>query len=257
MTDVDRATYVYGVVPASDRTEIEAGGVGREPSAVRRITLDGVAALVSDVPRGALVAARDLRAHWNVLEEVAARTTVLPIRVGTVLESDAAVVEELLAPNADHLAALLAELDGKVQVNIKGFYDEERLLREIVRETPALARMRERVQRLPQAASYYERIQLGELVSAEIDRRRARDAELVVGRLELLAEAAKAEAPTTESGAVNVAFLVRRDRLDEFSGSVDRLAADLGERVQLRYIGPLPPYSFADGGANVESAAWG
>jgi Gas vesicle synthesis protein GvpL/GvpF len=257
VTDVDHATYVYGVVPASDRRDIEARGVGREDTRVRRIAFDGVAALVSDIPRGALVAARDVRAHWSVLEEAAARATVLPVRVGTVMESDTAVVEEFLAPRADRLSTLLAELDGTVQLNIKGFYDEERLLREILQEAPAVARMRDRLRRLPSAATYYDRIQLGELVSGEIDGRRARDTELVLRRLEPLAEAARAEPPSTTNGAVNVAFLVRRDRVDEFSGAVERLAAELEGRIGIRFVGPLPPYSFADGEAMAEGAAWG
>jgi hypothetical protein len=257
VTDAPRATYVYGVVAAADSTEIQAPGVGGDKAKVRRVVLDGVAALVSDVPQGALVAARDLRAHWSVLEEAAARTTVLPVRVGTVMASDAVVADEFLAPNAERLAALLAELDGKVQLNIKGFYDEETLLREVVQQTPQVARMRRRVQALPDAAGYYDRIRLGELVSAEIDRRRARDAELVVGRLEPLAEAANAEPPNTRNGAVNAAFLVRRDRVDDFSAAVERLAAELGDRIRIRYVGPLPPYSFADGNVLVESGAWG
>ena len=257
MTDGPRATYVYGVVAADDRTEIQAAGVGGEKAEIRRVVLDGVAALVSDVPQGALVAARDLRAHWSVLEEAAARTTVLPVRLGTVMASDAAVADEFLAPNAERLAALLAELEGKVQLNIKGFYDEEKLLREVVQQTPQVARMRERVRALPAAATSYDRIRLGELVSAEIDRRRARDAEMVMGGLELLAEASRAEPPTTRNGAVNAAFLVRRDRVDDFSEAVERLAAKLGDRIRIRYVGPLPPYSFADGNVLVESGAWG
>ena len=257
MTDAPRATYVYGVVAAADRTQIHAAGVGGEKAKIRRVVLDGVAALVSDLPHGALVAARDVRAHWSVLEEAAAQTTVLPVRVGTVMESDAAVADEFLSPNAERLAALLADLDGKVQLNIKGFYDEERLLREVVREAPLVARLRERVQALPDAATYYERIRLGELVSAEIDRRRARDTQLVVGRLEHLAEAASTELPTTRNGAVNAAFLVRRDRVDDFSKAVERLGAEVGDRIRIRYVGPLPPYSFADGNALVEGGAWG
>jgi hypothetical protein len=257
VTDAPRATYVYGVVAAADKTEIQAAGVGGEKARVRRVVLDGVAALVSDVPRGALVAARDVRAHWGVLEEAAARTTVLPVRVGTVMESDAAVADEFLAPNAERLAALLADLEGKVQLNVKGFYDEELLLREVVQQTPQVARMRERVQALPEAAGYYDRIRLGELVAAEIDRRRARDAELVMGWFEPLAEAAKVEPPTTRNGAVNAAFLVRRDRVDDFSAAVERLAAELGDRIKIRYVGPLPPYSFADGNVLVEGGGWG
>jgi hypothetical protein len=254
VTDVKGGIYVYGVVLASDRTAIRSEGVDASKQ-VRRISHDGIAALVSDLPTDALSAARDLRAHWSVLEEAAARTTVLPVRFGTVMESEEAIVADFLAPNAERLGAVLAELDGSVQLSIKGYYDEERLLREVVSETPAIARMRERVQALPEAASYYDRIQLGELVAAEIDRHRDRDAESVLVRLEPLAEAAKVEPPGTKD-AFNTAFLVRRDRVDAFSDAVQELAGELGDRIRIRYVGPLPPYSFADDEATLASGAW-
>ena len=108
-----------------------------------------------------------------------------------------------------------------------------------------MARLRERVQRVPEAASYYDRIRLGELVSAEVDRRRTEDAELVLDHLEPLAVAATVQPPATQDGAVDAAFLVERRRIDEFSGAVQQLASDMGDRLSLRYVGPLPPYSFA------------
>jgi Gas vesicle synthesis protein GvpL/GvpF len=256
VTDAETAVYVYGVVPSSDRTDIEAKGVGREDGDVRRVTQGGVAALVSDLPPGALVATRDLRAHWSVLEEAAARTTILPVRFGTVMDSDEAVKEDFLRPASERLAAVLAGLEGKVQLSIKGFYDEELLLRQIVQEKPAIARMRRRVQGLPEAASYYDRISLGELVAAEVDQCRARDADLVLRRLEPIAEAARAEPPTAKDGALDTAFLVRRDQVDAFSEAVQQVAGELGDRVRIRYVGPLPPYSFADDDANLAGAAW-
>ena len=57
---------------------------------------------------------------------------VLPVRFGTAMADDRAVVEELLAPAHDELVARLAELAGKVQITVKGNFDEERLLRGVV-----------------------------------------------------------------------------------------------------------------------------
>jgi hypothetical protein len=246
------AVYVYGVVAASERTEIAAPGVGREQGAVRRVTHDGLAALVSEVPRGPLGRARDLRAHWRVLEQATTGATVLPVRFGTVMEDERAVRERFLAPNAEHLTALVEKLAGTVQVSVKASYDEERLLREVVRDSPSVARLRERVGALPKAASYYERIRLGEQVSAEVERRREADTALVLGRLEPLALGARIEPPPTPDTAVNAAFLVHRNRLDEFGRAVAELARELGERLSVRSVGPLPPYAFTD----TEATAW-
>ena len=99
MTSGDRRVYVYGIVPAAARLDIQTEGVGGGAGRLRQVREDVVAALVSDVDPGPLAAARDLRAHWAVLEEVAQSTTVLPVRFGTVMESDAAVVDRVLRPD--------------------------------------------------------------------------------------------------------------------------------------------------------------
>ena len=240
------AVYVYGIARAAEPTEVQAPGVGARQNGVRRIVHGELAALVSDVEAGPLVAARGLRAHWRVLEEAVAGATVLPVRFGTVMESDGAVVDQFLAPRHDRLVALLAELSGKVQLSVKAFYDEERLMRGVVDDSPAVAQLRERVRQRPKAATYYDRIQLGELVAGEVEQARERDGALVVSRLEPLAVATRREPLGTPDAAVNAAFLVERTRVDEFSEAVARLSDEVKDRMRVRYLGPLPPYSFTE-----------
>jgi hypothetical protein len=245
--------YVYGIAHAKERADVEAPGVGAPHAGVRRIVHRDIAALVSDIEPGPLAAARELRAHWRVLEEAISRATVLPVRFGTVLESEKTLVETFLAPRHDHLAGRLAELAGKVQLTVKASYDEEQLMRAVVEGSPAVAQLRERVRGRPEAATYYERIELGELVAGEVEKARERDTALVLDRLEPLALAARREPPSTPDGAVNAAFLVERSRVDEFSRAVAALESEVGERMKLRYLGPLPPYSFTEEEA---AAAW-
>jgi hypothetical protein len=238
------AVYVYGVLSDSDQATVSVEGV--EQAEVRTVAHAGLAALVSTLEADALAAAREVRAHWRVLEQASKDATVLPVRFGTVMEGDAAVRERLLAPNAERLAGLLEELAGRAQLNVKGEYDEEQALREVVRASPTVAALRERLRKIPEAASYYDRIRMGELVSAEVDRRREQDSTLALARLEPFAVAARAEQAASPGAAFNLAFLVEGDCVDEFSEAVGRLREELGTRVALRYVGPLPPYSFAE-----------
>jgi hypothetical protein len=249
-----KAVYVYGIAPASEPTDVKAPGVGAPQAGVRRIVHRDVAALVSDIEAGPLAAARELRAHWRVLEEATARATVLPVRFGTVMESDEAVVEQFLAPRHDHLAGQLAQLAGKVQLTVKATYEEERLMRGVVEGSPGVAKLRERIRDLPEEATYYDRIKLGELVAGEIEQVRERDTALVFGRLEPLAVAARREPPSGPEGAVSAAFLVERSRVDEFSQAVAGLEGEVKERMRLRYVGPMPPYSFTEEEAAAEWA---
>jgi Gas vesicle synthesis protein GvpL/GvpF len=246
--------YVYGVLSAADGVRVSAGGVAE--AEVRIVEHAGLAALVSTLQADALAAAREVRAHWRVLEEASKSATVIPVRFGTVMDGDTAVRERLLEPNAERLTELLRELAGRVQLNVKGDYDEERLLREIVRGSRSIATLRERVGRLPDAAGYYDRIRMGELVAAEVGKRRQQDEALALTRLEPHAVAATAEPVASEGGAFKLAFLVESGALDSFSQAVGSLRDELGERVTLRYVGPLPPYSFADTDLSAEAEAW-
>jgi hypothetical protein len=240
--------HVYGVVPAAD-------AAGPAPDGARHVVHRDVAALVGDVASERPSAAGVLRTHWRVLEEASADATVLPVRFGTVMAGDEAVVDAFLAPGHDDLASRLAEMVGKVQLTVRAFYDEESLLRGVVERSPHVARLRAQVSALPEAAAYYKRIELGQLVAAEVEQARERDTAVVLARLEPLALAARREQPSSLDAAVNTAFLVERARMDDFSRAVGELGHELSGRMRLRYAGPLPPYSFTGEDATVE-AAW-
>jgi Gas vesicle synthesis protein GvpL/GvpF len=245
MAEAEGPVYVYGILAASGEAAAPVAGVDGAP--VRAITEGRLAALVSDLEAGALAVAREVRAHWRVLEAASDQgTTVIPVRFGTVMESEQAVRDELLTPQQEHLTALLGDLSGRVQLSVKGRYDEERLMRDVVHRTPKIAALRERVRALSPQAGYYQRISLGEMVAAAVDQRREDDLRLVLDRLEPLAVRSRAEAPSGEDGAFDIAFLVERERLPEFSDGVAAVGAALDGRVAVRYVGPLPPYSFID-----------
>ena len=250
----DANVYVYGVLSGADQAGVSVEGV--EGAEVRTVEHAGLAALVSTLHADALAAARELRAHWRVLDEASRGATVLPVRFGTVMQGDAAVREQLLEPNAGRLTQLLSELAGRVQLNVKGDYDEEELLREVVRASPEVASLRDRLKTISDAAGYYDKIRLGELVAAQVGGRRQQDEALALARLEPAAVSARAEPVASEAGAFNLAFLVEAGDVDAFSEAVGRLRAELGERISLRYVGPLPPYSFADSDLSTGAPAW-
>jgi gas vesicle protein GvpL/GvpF len=252
----EHPVYVYGVVSARAPAPEGVAGVGGAALPVRRVDAAEVAALVSDVGSGTVSRAGAIRAHWRVLDDVSSRTTVLPLRFGTVMDGDAVVRDELLARNEGRLAAALTRLEGKVQLTLRAFYDEQRLLGGVVRDFPEIRELRDRLRRVPEAASYYDRIRLGELVAAAIERQRERDTEFVLNRLGGIAHAARCEDRTTQDTAVIAAFLVDRVRVDEFSAAVQRLVDEVGERMRIRYVGPSPAYSFADEEAAAEEVAW-
>jgi len=154
------AKYVYGVVRAGDLLLPKDGGINDEPVAL--VTLEGLAALTSDVPDEYLEAGRDeLLTHSRVLEQALEGGAVLPMRFGVVMPNEKSVRDQLLAPHREQLEAQLEEMDGKVEINIKGIYDEDAVLREVLAEHAEVAQLRQVIHGKPEEATYYERIRLG------------------------------------------------------------------------------------------------
>jgi hypothetical protein len=83
-------------------------------------------------------------------------------------------------------------------------------------------------------------------VAAAVEQERAAATERAQAVLAQAAEAVRVEDARTPDAAFNLSFLVARDRIDDFGAGVAALRDELGDAVELRYVGPLPPYSFAE-----------
>jgi hypothetical protein len=243
--------YVYGIVRSEAARDLTVAGVEGRP--VERVEHGPVAALVSEAPDGPVKASRrNLLAHTEVLQRVAADRCVLPMQFGMVMPSESAVADELLGAREDALLEQLTAFDHAVEVDLKVVCPEEKLLRAVVAERPELAELRESLRGRPPDATYFDRIRLGELIAGAVEEKRAALLEGVVARLEPHALSTAVSEPAHEQMLVNVAFLVERKRLGEFDRQVDALARDLGPDLISKYVGPLPPFHFVDAG----SAAW-
>jgi Gas vesicle synthesis protein GvpL/GvpF len=245
VTEPGGALYVYGVLAAAEREGLSVAGV--EGAAVRTVESNGLAALVSPVQSDVLSAAREIRAHWGVLQSACETATVLPVRFGTVLANEEAVRRQILDPNADHLRELLEQLAGCIQLTVKGEYDEDAILREVVRSSRQIATLRARVRSMPPDAGYYDRIRLGELVADQVERYRESDTQRVLEALGSSAVASHVEQVSTADAAFNLSFLVQRAKERAFSTRLGTIAEEFGDRIRIHYLGPLPPYSFTEG----------
>ncbi len=230
--------YIYGIVEA-DAPAPTGTGIGGAP--LRLIGGDGAAALVSAVGETEVqLGSEELLAHARVLGDALERGTVLPMQFGVVMEQAGEVHERLLAQHSAELREQLQALSGKVEIEIRAVYDQEQLMREIVRDHPDIARLAER----GDGASYGQQIELGERVAEAVGRAQKRDTSEIVEVLSQVAVGAEVRPPGHERVACSASFLVERERLDEFDSVLDAFADGQGGRLRFKYTGPLPPHSF-------------
>jgi hypothetical protein len=189
----------------------------------------------------------NILAHADVLQAAFGHGPVLPMRLGTAMPDEQAVVRELLAPRVEDLASRLDSLEGKAEMQVKARYAEEPLLRSVLAGDPALARAVQRNRQLPAAATHFEQIRVGEAIAAAVQARQVSDSAALLEALRPLAVAVSVAPPHHERAVLNASFLIASDQLEEFDAAVEGLSNERRDEIEFKLIGPLPPYSFADG----------
>jgi Gas vesicle synthesis protein GvpL/GvpF len=256
--------WAYGIVDADAELPLAdlRGVAGDTP--VQRVERDGLAALVSRVPRDAFDAEplrehlndlawleRVARAHEAVLDAVLHATTVVPLRLCTIYAS-AERVRAMMADDRAALTAALAFLAGREEWGVKLLLDPARV-RDHARADDEAAEASERdVVGRGEGGAYLQRRRADRALRARVDALAARAADDTHARLRAVAVDALSHPPQNRdlSGhegdmVLNAAYLVEADavdRLRERAAAVQLDLADLGARVEV--TGPWPPYNF-------------
>jgi Gas vesicle synthesis protein GvpL/GvpF len=244
-------TYIYCIARAQPFEQggspFTAPGIGGRDKPVRLLTSDDLAAVVSDAPRdGYDVTRENLLAHQRVITQAMTRSDVLPVSFGTVAESDQQVQEQLLHGAAGDLHRALAAVQGCIELDLKVLWNEERLFAEIRAENDDIRALRDSLAGQPPEATQYERIRLGQLVAAAIQRKSEEEAAALLDALEPLAVETRVNENQTDMMLLNAAFLVDKSQEQAFDATVQALGAAQAGRQIFQYVGPLPPYNFVD-----------
>ena len=243
------ATYVYGVAPAEPfvggRPPLNVAGIGGPNAPVRTIVHGDLVAVVSDVPGLEIDLSREnLLNHQRVLEEVLHRADVLPFSFGAVAGNDDEVREVLLRDAYEALHEQLDYVRGCVELEVKIFWEQERLFAEIAEENDEVRALRDAIPLLPDDEVAMEKLALGQLTEAEIEAKSTWEADGVLDVLDPIAVEVLVSPNMSDTMLLNAAFLVERAREEEFDDAVAALAEAHAGRLVFNYVGPLPPYSF-------------
>jgi hypothetical protein len=236
------AYYVYGVVHGEDRPPRGLSGLDDQPV---ELVGDGplraaVAHVAIDRPPGRR---KDLVAHSQVVDALAAAGPVVPVQFGSMV-ADVAEVQQLLDARADTFLELLESLQGREQLTLRASYREEAVLAEVVAADPEIAALRERTKDLPEEVAYPERVRLGELVARAMERKREEDTDVLLDAVLPYVDAHVLRPGTGVEHVMDVALLVDRSRTSELEEHLEGLAEAVHERIRLRLVGPMAPYDF-------------
>lgn len=235
--------YVYCIVGA--RREESYGPIGMAGGGeVHTVRYDGLAAVVSDAPLAKYPVSREnALTHQRVVEAVMARTTVLPVRFGTVAETEEEMVK-ILEERQGEFRDTLGRMRGKVELGVKAIWKPGVVFREIEEEIPAIRRLKSEIQGRPPERTHFQRIQIGEWVEAALQAKREREGREVLEALLGLCEDCRENRALHDRMLLNAAFLVSERKQPAFDGALNSLEAEKGDRMDFKYVGPVPPYNF-------------
>jgi hypothetical protein len=255
------------VLPAGEslpRGVLGVDGVGR----LERVEDGDLAAVVSRVPLSEFGAAplrenlndlewleRVARAHESVLERVLEQSTIVPLRLCTIYESEQSV-RDMLERERDSLTRALDALAGREEWGVKLIADGERLAEEARSRDSEVAALEDELGARTGGGAYMLRRRLERHVREVVDSLAGELGEEVHAQLRDWASDAVVLPPQNPelSGhegrmVLNGAYLVEAERVEGLRALVVELEErhrELGVRIEL--TGPWPPYNFLPGG---------
>jgi Gas vesicle synthesis protein GvpL/GvpF len=261
------ALWAYCVLPAGEPTPEDITGVA-DGGPLERVQARDLAALVSRVPLDEFGAEplrenlndlawleRVARAHEAVLDRALAQSTIVPLRLCTIYESEESV-REMLEREHDALTRALDALSGRQEWGVKLIADEERLAEEARAQDAEASALEDELGARTGGGAYMLRRRLERHVREAVDSLAAELAQQVHSRLQDWASDAVVLPPQNPelSGyegrmLLNGAYLVDAERVDglcELVAELEERHRALGARIEL--TGPWPPYNFLPGG---------
>lgn len=250
------ALYVYAVTEASSRAD---WGTGVDGCRVETITQDRLAALVHQSPPTPYTGSEEQVRRWviehsDVVERAwEAVGTVLPVTFDVLVAPTAemSAAERLrhwLRDHADSVHARLAALRDRAELKVELALDCAVAL-PLVSDQPELVSMRaELASRPPGVRRLLEKkLELAERVA--LDARADALAELAISRLSAIAEQSvrhrKPRRGSDERPVAALSLLVPREGVEAIGAELGALQHEHAG-LRIRFLGPWPPYSFAD-----------
>jgi hypothetical protein len=258
--------YVYCIGESAAAAELPAESLPvaiEEDAKLEWIALDKLAALVSEVPKevyseeslaehltdATWTAIRAMR-HETVVEYVAKRTSVIPLRFGTIY-LERSRIEQMLAEKGREFEGIIEHLRGREEWGVNVYCDRAVLLSSITSVSPVLRDLVERAQQAPPGQSY---LMQKKIETLKVDEARAavnRIVDEVEEKLKTQTDEARRlrilKVETTEHGELKAkfAFLVQRSGFEEFRDAAEQLAREhQAAGVRLELTGPWPVYNF-------------
>ncbi|MFD1020677.1 GvpL/GvpF family gas vesicle protein [Thalassobacillus hwangdonensis] len=236
--------YVFCGVQTTETPDLEPIEMEGKEREIFTISHKDAAMIVAEVPMKIYHPKKEnLMMHQKVINQLMPHyDAVIPISFGNVFQS-VEDVEKLLESLYPQFSEIFPKIRGKVELGLKVIAKKSWLESE-VEKNPSMTKKKQAMQGKSKEASYYDRIQLGEMANKFFQDLQGQMNDEIYQPLSQQADAAKLNDPISEKMLMNAAFLVDRSAEETFDELVNSIHDQWEDKVDFKYTGPWPAYNF-------------
>ena len=244
---MDDGRTIYGFVQCEEPHSFGSIGIGGRE--VYTLPLENISALISrheqtgfdDLPKETLL--RNLTTYQSVIEQVMKEQPVIPVKFGTFIERDEAVIR-ILKQGKEQIARCLKDMCNKIELDVVVLWSDLDAILAEIGQTEEIKALKEAATKRPEKNVFEMRIQAGKRVKALLDRKRESIQSVIMPPLLSMALKHCSHSLMDDSMIMNAAFLIDSKNAARLEGVVAGLDRHYEDTLNFRMIGPLPPYSF-------------
>lgn len=242
--------YVYGVIKTSSPKEFGEIGIGGKASKISAIGFKNLAAVVSKSPfiiydsLAKEKTVKDLVAHQFVIEKVMESFTVVPVKFGTMVETEDEVTK-LMEKGYCVLRNALRKMEGRVELDVVASWKLPKILSMIYAHNRRVQKKQQEIALKGDKVALEDKVVMGKLVEQALNTRKARNRHLILQTLKKHSEDVCLHDLANDEMVFNAAFLIKAANKEKFNKILDKLDQRFEDTLNFRLVGPLPPYSFS------------
>ena len=236
--------YLYGIFPAPGPQHLRLEGLDKQPVHCHHV--DGFVFLYSEAQQERYLASRkNLLGHERVLEHAMEHgyRTLLPLQFGLIIENWDSVRQQLTMPKGEDLKHLFGKLDGRREVSVKVFWEQDKELEMLMQENANLRAERNLLE--GKTLSMDEIVRIGQAIEQAMEARKQGIIELFQHTLSPMAVEVVENDLLTDNMIYNAAYLIEWDNEQQFSEQVEALDHNFEDRLRIRYNNFTAPFNFA------------
>ncbi|MEW6407895.1 MAG: GvpL/GvpF family gas vesicle protein [Patescibacteria group bacterium] len=245
----EEGKYIYSII--KENKDRRFGSIGINNQEIHLLHYKDIAAVVSDasVVNFNRLNKKELikyaAIHQKVQEVVMKDYDVAPMAFGIIAPS-AYEVFHILEKAYLQFKTALKKIENKTEFVVHIFWDQKKLLEELVRTNLEIRRLKQEIVNKPSILKIPAKLKLGKLIHKALESQRKAYIKDTYSFLASFAFDSVFNKLIKDDMIANFSFLIRKTE----ESALDKKMQELGQRyegkLKCKYIGPMPPYSFVN-----------